>query len=62
MRQETTAEVRLDQGKGTSSSAARPAILGFARQGIRTGRHLLRRRPKSETMALVGIRIWRMSV
>jgi hypothetical protein len=33
MRQGTTAEVRLDQGKGTSSSAASPAILGFRSPG-----------------------------
>jgi hypothetical protein len=33
MRQGTTAEVRLDQGKATSSSAARPAILDFRLPG-----------------------------
>ena len=34
----------------------------FARQGSRPGRHLLCLWPKSETMALVGTGIWRMSV
>jgi hypothetical protein len=58
----TTAEVRLDQGKATSSSAASSAILGFRLPGIRSGRHLLCRRPKSATMALAGSGIWRMSV
>ena len=33
MRKGTTAEVRLDQGKATSSSDARPAILGFRSPG-----------------------------
>jgi hypothetical protein len=33
MRRGTTAEVRLDQGKARSSSAARPAILGCRSPG-----------------------------
>jgi len=36
MRQGTTAEVRLDQGKGTRSSVASPAILGFRSPGHRS--------------------------
>jgi hypothetical protein len=55
-----TAEVRLDQGKATSSSAAIWAILGFRLPGIRSGRHLLW--PKRATMVLAGSGIWRMSV
>ena len=62
MRQGTTAEVRLDQGKATSSSAARTAILGLRSPGHPSWRDIwLCRRPKSETMALVGTGIRRMA-
>jgi hypothetical protein len=48
-------EVRLDEGKAISSSGARQAILSFRPpQGTRRTRCLLRRQPKSETMALVA--------
>jgi hypothetical protein len=57
MRPTTTAELRLDEGKPPSSGAVRRAILGFRPQGIHNGRCWLRRQPKSETMALVGMRI-----
>jgi hypothetical protein len=37
-------------------SATMQALLGFRFSGIRHGRHLLCRQPKSEAMALVGSR------
>jgi Transposase DDE domain group 1 len=47
----TMGEVRLTEGKATSSSAANKAILGYAPHGIRVADACCAGGPKSETMA-----------
>jgi hypothetical protein len=62
MRKGTTAEVSLDQGKSYEFQRreAGNVRLSLPRESV-IGDILLCRRPKSETMALVGTGIWRIS-